>query len=163
MKIKLALFTLFMTFMVSAAAAQFPGCSIIRDLNNDQYKSNSPVRSSSALTSPIVRFALNPTLIFVASNPATLSRAIAYDNNGGVLFEANKLGCAFKPRGTCLTRYKASESGVSNTKNARRTAIARTGSPAVIWKVSSTTCIKVLDLGKCYNVKKRELCNGTVS
>ena len=153
--------------VVAPASADLASvCPKIRQLGADQYKSNSPVRSNSNLTAPIVRFGLNPTIIFVASNPARLATARAYDKKGGLLFTAQRLGCAAKPRsaalrGTCLSRYKADENR-ANTRAMRRLAIRRTGSPEVYWKVASNLCIRVADLGKCYNVKVRELCDGRI-
>ena len=137
-------------------------CPNVLPLGGFQYKSNSPVRACSALTCPIVRFGLNPTIIFTGAggNPARFATARAYDKNGGLLLTAPRLSCAAK-RGTCLSRYKADEVR-SNTRTVRRLAVRRTGSPKIIWKVSSTNCYEVPDIGKCYNVQVRELCDGRI-
>lgn len=141
-------------------------CGTIRELGACQYKSNSPVRASSALSSPITRFALNPTIIFTnevgaCGNQAKLSSANIYDKKGNLLCSSTqRLGCAAK-RGTCLARYKADERRC-DTRNVRRKAVKNTGDPSIFWKVASNVCYRVPDAGRCYNVKVRELCAGLV-
>jgi hypothetical protein len=136
-------------------------CPKVIELGTWQYKNNSPVRSGSALTSSIVRFALNPTIIFTGSqgDPTRFDRAKAYDRSGELLLSAPRLTCAAR-KGTCLARYKANEA-TSNTRKMRRLAVKRSGTPEIFWKVSNQVCVRVPDIGQCYNVKKRDLCNGT--
>lgn len=163
-KIKCLFFFLISTLIVSNAAfADIKSvCPNIRELGACQYKSNSPVRACARLTCPISRFALNPTIIFTnekgqCGNPAQLSRASIYDKNGNLLCSgAQKLGCAAR-RGVCLSRYKADENKC-NTRTIVRRALANTKSPEIYWKVSSSSCFRVPDAGRCYNVKVREVC-----
>jgi hypothetical protein len=140
-------------------------CPAYRELGNCQYKNNSPIRSGS-LSSPITRFALNPTIIFTnekgyCGDQAKLASAAIYDKNGNRLCSrSQRLSCATK-KGSCLSRYKASEISC-NTRKVRRQALAKTKSPEIYWRVSSKYCIRVPDVGRCYNVKVRDLCSGTV-
>ena len=145
---------------VKAVSAGLSGvCTNVGELGGDQYKSNSPVRSRAGdNSSGIVRFALNPTLIFVSSQRAKFSTANAYDKKGNLLISgAQRLGCDAKPRGVCFTRYKADESSY-NTAKVRSAAIKNTRSPEIFWRVAPNLCIRVPDAGQCYNVKSRELC-----
>jgi hypothetical protein len=134
-------------------------CPTIRELGPQQYKNNSPIRSGS-LSSPITRFALNPTIIFIVGNPAVLSRANMYDSRGNYLTSGVRLSCAKRGRGECNSRYKGSERGANNVRQVRRRAVKSTGSATVFWKVSPTVCYRIPDVGKCYNVKVRGLCDG---
>jgi hypothetical protein len=142
-------------------------CGTVKELGVCQYKSNSPERARYGdNSSPITGFNLNPTIIFTnergnCGNPAKLGSANIYDSKGGLLCSgAQRLGCDAR-RGTCLARYKADPT-TCNTRNVRRLAIKRTGSPTILWKVASNLCYRVPDAGKCYNVKVRELCGQTV-
>jgi hypothetical protein len=60
-----------------------------------------------------------------------------------------------------LSRYKASEI-TCNTRRVRGKAVRNTQSPTIYWKVSPTVCYEVPDAGKCYNVKKRDFCDGRI-
>lgn len=136
-------------------------CPKIVELGENQYKTNSPVRARLGdNSSSITRFALNPTIIFIVGNPAFYPRAIVYDKAGNYLTSGTRLGCDRRGRGVCNSRYKGSELGGNNTRSVRRTAMQNTGSPEIFWKVSDSTCYRIPDAGRCYNVKIRDLCNG---
>lgn len=136
-------------------------CENVDELGENQYKTNSPVRAQFGNnSSPIVRFALNPTLIFVVGNPAKLPRALVYDKSGNLLTSGVKLGCDAPGRGVCNARYKGFETGGQDTRSIRQKAIKNTGSPEIFWKVANNLCVRVPDAGRCYNVKVRELCDG---
>lgn len=138
-------------------------CTNIQELGPNQYKTNSPIRARNGdNSSGIVRFALNPTIIFIRGNPAKLGRAAVYDKKGNFLTSGMKLGCDAKGRGVCNSRYKGSESAPNDTRSIRRRAIANTKSPEIFWKVSPNLCIRIADAGRCYNVKKRDFCDGRV-
>jgi hypothetical protein len=154
-------------FGVSAAHADLAArCPEIRDLGPCQYKNNSPIRACSALSCPISRFALNPTIIFTndvgrCGDQAKLGTANILDSAGNIVCRgARRLFCADN-RGTCLSRYKASEI-TCNTRRVRGKAVRNTQSPTIYWKVSPTVCYEVPDAGKCYNVKKRDFCDGRI-
>ncbi len=145
-----------------AAEAQLEKvCPNIQELGPNQYKNNSPIRAQNGNNaSPITRFALNPTIIFIRGNPAKLSRANVYDSKGNYLTSGVRLGCDAPGRGTCNSRFKGSEVSPNDTRSVRRKAIAKTKSPAIYWRVAKNLCIRVPDAGKCYNVQVRELCDG---
>jgi hypothetical protein len=166
-----ALLCTLLAAQVAGAATRKPGkrvsprfsrvCSQVQELGNNQYKTNSPIRAQFGNNaSPIVRFALNPTIIFVVGNPAKLSRALVYDKAGNLLTSGNRLGCDAPGRGTCNSRYKGFETGGQDTRSIRRKAIQNTRSPEIFWKVSNKMCVRVPDAGRCYNVQVRELCDG---
>ena len=164
---KYAIVLMFFSIIAQSAYADLTSvCGTVKELGACQYKSNSPVRSCSALTCPIARFALNPTIIFTnevgaCGNQAKLGSANIYDKAGNLLCAgAQRLGCAAK-RGTCLSRYKADETAC-NTRVVVKKAIRNTGSPEIFWKVAQGTCFRVPDAGKCYNVKAREVCLKTI-
>lgn len=151
--------------LVSVASAQLTTvCPTYRELGRDQYKSNTPQRTGGVGTA-LVGFTENPSIIFIKTNPAKLGQAKVYDKKGNLLFSAPRLSCASRPkgyfRGECLSRYKANVKNAS-TRVMRRKAIRQTGSPEAFWKVSSTLCVRVMDLGKCYNVKVRGKCDGRI-
>lgn len=136
-------------------------CDNVQELGPNQYKTNSPVRAQFGNNaSPIVRFALNPTLIFVVGNPAQLSRAMVYDKQGNLLTSGVRLGCDAPGRGVCNARYKGFETGGQDTRSIRQKAMRNTRSPEIFWKVSNKLCVRVPDAGRCYNVQVRELCDG---
>ena len=136
-------------------------CKNVQELGPNQYKNNSPIRAQNGNNaSPITRFALNPTIIFIRGNPAKLGRANVYDSKGNYLTSGMKLGCDAPGRGTCNARYKGSEVAPNDTRSVRRKAIAKTRSPSIYWRVATNLCIRVPDAGKCYNVQVRELCDG---
>jgi len=152
--------------LTSAHAQLSKVCPQVKELGSNQYKNNSPIRAQNGNNaSPITRFALNPTIIFIYGNPAKLGSANVYDGKGNYLTSGIRLGCdAPGKRGSCNSRYKGSERAPNDTRSVRRKAVRNTGSPAIYWRVSSTLCIRVPDAGKCYNVQKRGLCDGrTVS
>jgi hypothetical protein len=136
-------------------------CPTVKELGPNQYKNNSPIRAQNGNNaSPITRFALNPTIIFIVGNPATLGRASVYDSAGNYLTSGVRLTCDKRGRGVCNARYKGSESAPNDTRSIRRKAVKNTKSPSIYWKVSSKLCYRIPDAGKCYNVQKRGLCDG---
>jgi hypothetical protein len=136
-------------------------CPNVQELGPNQYKNNSPIRAAGVGT-PIQRFALNPTIIFIRGNPARLSRANVYDSAGNFLTSGQRLGCAAPGRGTCNSRYKGSEVAPNDTRSVRRRAVANTRSPAIFWRVANNLCIRIPDAGRCYNVQVRGFCDGRV-
>jgi hypothetical protein len=152
--------------LASAHAQLSKVCPQVKELGSNQYKNNSPIRAVFGNNgSPITRFALNPTIIFIYGNPAKLGSANVYDSKGNYLTAGIRLSCdAPGKRGSCNSRYKGSERAPNDTRSVRRKAVRNTGSPAIYWRVSSSLCIRVPDAGKCYNVQKRGFCDGrTVS
>ncbi len=138
-------------------------CKNVQELGANQYKNNSPIRAQNGNNaSPITRFALNPTIIFIRGNPAKLARANVYDSQGNYLTSGVRLGCDAPGRGTCNSRYKGSEVSPNDTRSVRRKAVAKTRSPSIYWRVATNLCIRVPDAGKCYNVQVRGFCDGRI-
>jgi hypothetical protein len=117
-----------------------------------QWKNAQVQRANSSLSSPVVGFLKNPTIIATQGrNPFTLGSATIYNGAGQkVCSSGPRLGCA-STRGECLSRYKFN----CSTTNVRK---ATNGGAYV--QVQKGLCIKVANAGRCYNVKVRDLCDG---
>jgi hypothetical protein len=157
-KIKLFLLLTFITTLAiteSAQAQLSSVCPRIANLGFWQYKNNQVQRTGGVGTS-VAGFLQSPTIIFVRSNPASLGSSVVYDRSGQQLCNTGpRLGCATR-RGECLSRYKAN----CTTRSMRQTAVRRTRSAESFWKVAPNLCVRVPDIGRCYNVKVRGLCDG---
>jgi len=137
-------------------------CPVIKNISDRQgigalvqYKNSQVQRACAALTCPISGFLKSPTIIATqGKNPFRLASATIYNDQGRVIGRSGgRLGCASN-RGECLARYKF----FGSTTSIRRSA--RDGIGYV--KVATNLCVKVPNLGKCYNVKVRDTCDGRV-
>lgn len=137
-------------------------CPVIKDISDRQgigalvqYKNSQVQRACAALTCPISGFLKSPTIIAtLGRNPFKLGSATIFNEKGRVIARSGgRLGCAVN-RGECLARYKF----FGSTTAIRRAAKNGTG----YVKVATNLCVKIPNLGKCYNVKKRDNCDGRV-
>lgn len=149
------------------AAPPLKVCATVRELNNDQYKFATPVRSQLGNNaSPIVYFQENPTLINITNQTKfTAANAKVYDSKGNYLFSAQRLTCDNTPRGECYSRYKYV--GSTKTREFISQAARKTGerrsAVKFYWQVNPTTkaCVAAVAY-KCQNVKVRAPCNKTI-
>ena len=124
------------------------------------YKNNKPMRASSAINAPVIGYFRQMTL---ANNAGVRSSIGAfstkmYDRKGNTLSNMTPYPCRSDHCGGRVV-------SVTQTHIARRAAMSRTNSPVGYVKISSTTCMKIPDIGRCYGVevnKTRPLCNQTV-
>jgi hypothetical protein len=117
-----------------------------------QWKNGQVQRASSALTSRIVGFLRNPTIIATQGrNPFTLGSATILNSAGQTICSSGpRLGCASN-RGECLARYKF---------NCSTTSVRQRTTGGAFVRVASGLCIRIPNAGRCYNVKVRDLCDG---
>lgn len=153
--------------MPTLAAPPLKVCATVRELNRDQYKFATPVRSQLGNNaSPIVYFQENPTLINITNQTKfTAANAKVYDSKGNYLFSAQRLTCDNLPRGECYSRYKYV--GSTKTRQFISQAARKTGerrsAVKFYWQVNPTTkaCVAAVAY-KCQNVKVRAPCNKTI-
>lgn len=155
--LSLAILTL-LIFLPSVSNATPSVCTTVVDVSSRaagslvQWKNGQVQRASSALTSPVVGFLRNPTIIATQGrNPFTFSSATIFNGAGQrICTSGPRLGCA-STRGECLARYKF---------NCSTTAVRRSTPGGAFVNVAPGLCIRIPNAGRCYNVKVRDLCDG---
>lgn len=153
MRTALTICLILLTITGTANADIFKVCPKILSVTEAKtiYKQSAPLRKAGEGT-PIIGFRKEPTLIFNASNFSGSSFTV-YDLNG------NKLASC--PYGSA-TGHKGRARCTIQTPSLRRSAIAKTGTPAIYFKIKSNTCVGVKDAGRCEGSVKG-LCNRLIS
>lgn len=132
-------------------------CPAIRQVGGDMfYKNNKPIRASSAFAAPVIGYNRVMTFAYGAGRKGPLGgSAKMYDKDGGLI--ASMRGYPCRPD-HCGGRVVSSLA----TSSARRKAVSATKSPEGFITLSSKLCIRIPDIGACYNAKKRGPCAGIV-
>ena len=150
---------LFLSAAVLCSTSAFAApsqCSSVADIGSGAfgYKNSAPVRACSAHTCPITRFRHDPTLLFKTRNYPSFSCQVL-DRQGRLIVTCPRQSAIGFAGGRC----RCSSSDERLTERVRRSAVARTGSPEVYFRMGNK-CVRVPDAGACYGVQRREFCTG---
>ncbi len=135
---------------VSKASPRFAACTNIISVTSGGliYKQSAPLRSGGVGT-PLIGYRKEPTLILV-KNLSNRKTTTIYAKNG------KKLGTC--PWATAHDTQGGRFRCTMSTSGLRRAAIAKSGSPIILFTIKPNKCVQVPDAGRC-NGSVKGLCN----